>query len=190
MRITITLTLVATLLSVAPQLRAQSLGDLARHESDRRKTSATKGKTDKVYTNKDLKPVIAPEPLNSAANAAPTSSAPGADVDAAAKAETPAEAKPVEVKDEAYWRKRSKELSTKLEEDRILADALQSRVNALTMDFVNRDNPVERSRIESDRQRALSELDRLNKAVTADQKALKDLEDEARSSGVTPGWLR
>jgi hypothetical protein len=189
MRIRITLTVVATLLAVAPQLRAQSLADLARQESERRKTSSSpKAKTEKVYTNKDLKPVVAPEPSPSAANTAAGSGAPANGT--AGKAEPAAEAKPPEVKDEAYWRKRTQDAKQKLEEDRILADALQSRVNALTMDFVNRDNPVERSRIEIDRQRALTELDRLNKAVTADQKAIRDLEEEARSTGVTPGWLR
>jgi hypothetical protein len=187
MRIRLTLTIAATLLSVAPQLYAQSLADVARQESERRKATP-KGKTGKVYTNGDLKPVLAPAPVDSAASTPAASAATAAPAGDAAK--TPADAKPVEVKDEAYWRKRSRELSAKLEEDRILADALQSRVNALTMDFVNRDNPVERSRIESERQRTLSELDRLNKAVIADQKAIKDFEDEARSTGVTPGWLR
>jgi hypothetical protein len=191
MRITITLTLMATLLSVAPHLHAQSLADLARQESERRKaSSAPKGKgPDKVYTNKDLKPVIAPEPTSTASAASTGAGAP-ADPGTATKAPAAAEAKPSEVKDETYWRKRSIDLKAKLEEDRILADALQSRVNALTMDFVNRDNPVERSRIEADRQRALAELDRMNKAVTADQKAIRDFEEEARSSGITPGWLR
>jgi hypothetical protein len=189
MRITLTLTIAATLLSVAPQLYAQSLADVARQESERRKTTP-KGKTAKVYTNHDLKPVIAPVPADTAAAAPGTGGATATAPGAGDAAKTPAEAKPVEVKDEAYWRKRSRDLTSKLEEDRILADALQSRVNALTMDFVNRDTPVERSRIESGRLGALAELDRLNKAVVADQKAIKDFEDEARSTGVTPGWLR
>jgi hypothetical protein len=189
MRITTTLTITLTLLSVAPALRAQSLADVARQESERRKTTP-KANTGKVYTNQDLKPVAQPDPAASAGSASAASSAPAAGSgDAGKPSASAAETKP-EVKDEAYWRKRSKELTAKLEEDRILADALQSRVNALTMDFVNRDNPVERSRIETDRQRALAELERLNKAVTADQKAIKDFEEEARRTGVTPGWLR
>lgn len=187
MRIRISLAIAATLLSVAPQLDAQSLADLARHESERRK-SAPKGGAAKVYTNTDLKPVAQPEAAQTASDPAATSapSTVGADAGRTAAADT----KPAETKDEAYWRKRARDLSAKLEEDRILADALQSRVNALTMDFVNRDNPVERSRIEVDRQRALVELERLNKAVTVDQRALKELEEEARTAGVTPGWLR
>ncbi len=187
MRINISLTIAVTLLSVAPQLYAQSLADLARKESERRKASS-KDAGAKVYTNTDLKPVFQPDSSQSSASTQTTSDS--ASASDGAKSAVASEAKPAEVKDEAYWRKRGRDLSAKLEEDRILADALQSRVNALTMDFVNRDNPVERSRIETDRQRALVELERLNKAVSADQKAIKDFEDEARSTGVTPGWLR
>ena len=67
---------------------------------------------------------------------------------------------------------------------------MQTRVNALTTDFVNRDDPAQRGIIERDRQRALTELDRLKKQIVDDQKAITDIEEEARRAGVPPGWLR
>ena len=36
---------------------------------------------------------------------------------------------------------------------------MQTRINALTTDFVNRDDPAQRAVIEHDRQKALAELD-------------------------------
>jgi len=77
-----------------------------------------------------------------------------------------------------------------IDRDTTLADAMQSRINALTTEFVNRDDPAQRSRIEGDRQKALGELDRLKKQITADRKAVTDIEEEARRAGVPPGWLR
>jgi hypothetical protein len=72
----------------------------------------------------------------------------------------------------------------------MLVDAMQTRINALNTDFVNRDDPAQRSVIERDRQRALSELTRLKQAVVDGKKAVADLEEEARRAGVPPGWLR
>ena len=44
--------------------------------------------------------------------------------------------------------------------------------------------------ISADRQKALAELDRTQKAVAADTKAIAALDEEARRAGVPPGWLR
>jgi len=77
-----------------------------------------------------------------------------------------------------------------LERDTGYADAMQTRINALTTDFTNRDDPSQRSAIERDRQKALSELDRLRKQIEDDKKAISELEEEARRAGVPPGWLR
>ena len=114
----------------------------------------------------------------------------------AAKTEKPPDAAPPQaqdkgsVRDQAYWGGRMKDLRTQLDRDQIFADALQTRVNSLTADFVNRDDPAQRAGIERDRQRALAELERLKKAIEAGKKAIADLEEEARRAGVPPGWLR
>jgi hypothetical protein len=77
-----------------------------------------------------------------------------------------------------------------LERDRTLSEALQTRINSLTTDFVNRDDPAQRAVIERDRQKAASELERLKKQIVDDRKAVADFEEEARRAGVPPGWLR
>ena len=83
-----------------------------------------------------------------------------------------------------------KNLRDRLDRDQIYVDALQSRVNALSTDFVNRDDPVQRAQVASDRQRALGELERLKRQIADEKQAIADLEEEARRAGVPPGWLR
>ena len=94
------------------------------------------------------------------------------------------------VRDQAYWSKRMADLREQLSRDQVYMDALQSRINALTTDFVNRDNPIQRNQIAADRQRALDELARLKKGTEDDRKAIADFEEEARRAAVPPGWLR
>ncbi len=72
----------------------------------------------------------------------------------------------------------------------MLADALQSRLNALTTDIVNRDDPAQRAQLERERQRALLELDRTKIEIAEHVKAIAAIEEEARKAGVPPGWLR
>ena len=67
---------------------------------------------------------------------------------------------------------------------------MQTRINALTTDFVNRDDPAQRSVIEQNRNKSIAELARLNTSVKDTQKAIDDLLEEARRAGVPPGWLR
>jgi len=67
---------------------------------------------------------------------------------------------------------------------------MQSRINGLTADFAARSDPAQRAVIDADRKRALSELDGLQKSIKDDQKALADLDEEARKASVPAGWLR
>jgi hypothetical protein len=69
-------------------------------------------------------------------------------------------------------------------------EALQSRINALTTDFVNRDDPAQRAVIEQDRKKALTELERVRREIADRTKAIADLEEQARKAGVPAGWLR
>ena len=41
-----------------------------------------------------------------------------------------------------------------------------------------------------DRQKALAELDRVQKEIQADTKAIADIQEEARKAAVPPGWVR
>jgi hypothetical protein len=190
-RVTVSLILLvaAGVGSAGLDLRAnQSLADVARKEEDRRKTVPAPAK---VYTNKDLTPTTAgstPAPATPADSTTTTK----AETDAKdakeaaaklAKANGPA-------KDQAYWAGRLKALKDKLERDTTFADALQTKINSLTADFVNRDDPAQRATLERDRQKSIGQLAALRKDVETGKKAIVDLEEEARRAGVPPGWLR
>ena len=167
----------------AAPLFAQSLADLAKKEEERRRAIK---EPSRVYTNKDLVNVPPPETSKPATDAI----APSADAtkDADKNKDKPKDGEPV--KDQKYWSGRMKTLQTQLERDQAFAEALQSRINALTTDFVARDDPAQKAIIGQNRQKAITELDRLKLAIVSDRKALADLEDEARKAGVPPGWLR
>jgi hypothetical protein len=174
----------------AGALSPQSLGDLARQEAERRKSIKTEAKS---FTNKDVPKAPAAVAI-SAAPADPTLHAgkPASRPDTAGPG-TATDATPVEnerPKDEAYWSGRRKALLEQLDRNQTYADALQSRINALTTDFVNRDDPAQRAVIANDRQKAVAELNRLKHTILDDKKAIAEFEEEARRAGVPPGWLR
>src|SRR6266487_4542099 len=157
----------AAALLVAATVEAQSLADLARKEEERRKGMP---EATKVYTNKDLNAVPGPSAPPPPAAAAPAKSAADTAKDAGkekdAKDDKGKDSTGKEiVKDKAYWAGRLKALQDQVDQNQTLVDAIQTRVNALSTDFVNRDDPAQRAAIERDRQKALAELTRLKQAV-------------------------
>jgi len=187
--------------TVAPPLvvpEAPSLAEIARQEQLRRKT--LKGTSSKVYTDKDLRrgsPSQAPatgsasSSGSSGSSAAPPGSTPVPD--AQAPAGGGADAKPKDGADkgaEETWRTRMNQAREALRQNEVFAEALQTRINALTSDFVGRDDPLQRAKIGEDRQKALAELDRVKSEIENGKKAIFDIEEEARKASVPPGWLR
>jgi hypothetical protein len=77
-----------------------------------------------------------------------------------------------------------------LRRNEAFGEALQTRVNALTTEYVNRDDPSQRAKIGEDRQRALAELDRVAREAEQAKKTIATIEEEARQAGVPPGWIR
>ncbi len=77
-----------------------------------------------------------------------------------------------------------------LRRNEVFAEALQTRVGALTNDFVGNIDPLHRIKIGEDRQKAIAELDRVKTEIENGKKAILEIEDEARKAGVPPGWLR
>jgi len=184
------------LLVVTTASSAQSLADVARKEEARRKAQPP---ATKVYTNKDLgdaPPATAPPAPTSPAGSTSSSSAEAATKDDkgakgdAAKGEAPKGEAKGDASKQAYWADRMKTARETLDHDSTFVDALQSRVNALTTDFVNRDDPAQRATIEADRQKAISELARMKQKVVEDRKAISDIEEDARRAGVPAGWVR
>lgn len=181
----------SALVLAASMASAQSLGDVAKKEEARRKDVKAPAK---VYTNGDLRADSATTPpARPATQAGPTGteqvppSASGVqqptDAAKAAAADDPK-------KDEAYWKGRLDKARGDRERAQTFADALQSRINALTTDFSARSDPAQRSVIGSDRQKALAELDRVKKEIEANTKAIADTQEEARKAGVPAGWVR
>ncbi len=177
---------------------AQSLADVARAEAERRKTIV---RPSRVYTNKDLKPAPRAEataPVSeSDAPPSPSSHVP-ADGHSLTTPDTPRPAGSEAVTDDANqrvadeeeWRRRMAAARDEVERSRTLADALQSRINALTADFSARDDPAQRATLGAQREKALAELERMKGEIAAREKAVADLEEEARRAGVPPGWVR
>jgi hypothetical protein len=194
---------------------AQSLGDVARQEQARRK-SAPSGK---VYTNGDLKGAPAPAasspstpgPSSSTPSNAPATprTAPDADAKSAPRTDAKtddkggtgdaksgdagdkAKAAPADpAQDEADWRKRQKTIQDSLDRARTFAEALQSRINGLTAEFAAKDDPAQRTLVGTERQKAITELDRVKQEIQQHTQELSDLQEEARRAGVPPGWLR
>jgi hypothetical protein len=179
--------------TAASGLQAQSLAEAAQKEAARRKE--VKGAA-RVITNKDL-PNVPPAAAAVASQPAPAVPDPvdpaGAPVAVAADAkdgQAPKDDVGSGKRDEKYWRDRLTKAKTDLEHDQIYVEALQSRINALTTDFVNRDDPAQRAVIATDRDKAIAELDRLKKSIIEKTRALAAIEEEARRAGVPPGWLR
>jgi hypothetical protein len=169
-------------LPVLASAQRPALGEVARKEEDRRKAAKS---SEKVLTNKDL-PKSAAKPAP-----APGTGAPG-------QAATPAPEQPPQPagvareneKDEAWWRERITQAREGLRRSESFLEALQTRVNVLSADFVNRDDPAQRARIGEDRQKALAEMERVTSEIAMFKKQIADIEEEARRAGVPPGWLR
>jgi hypothetical protein len=182
---------VMLLLTIARPTVAQALGDVAKQEAERRKAVAAAGK---VYTNESLRPEAPPAGTSAApqsgtaATAAPSSAVP-TPAGQAAPVATPQGEEPAPMTEDA-WRKRMTGVRDALSRAQMFAEALQTRVNSLTTDFVNRDDPAQRDAIAGERQKALAEIDRVKREIADHQKAIADIQDEARRAGVPAGWVR
>jgi hypothetical protein len=92
--------------------------------------------------------------------------------------------------DEKQWRDRMAGARQALERDQLLLAAIQSRINSLNTDIVNRDDPAQQAELRQQLQRVQAEQQRLQTQVAADQKAIDAIVLEARRAGVPPGWIR
>ena len=171
----------------------QSLADVARKTEEQRQKSKTPAK---VYTNEDLK-----RDPTSSTSSAPSTSVPSApEVKPSTSPSTSKEAPKADAKDNAtsqeppkdqkYWKDRMTGARSQLTRSKLLLDALQTRLNSLTNDIVNRADPAQRAVLERDRQDTVREMERLKKEIQDQTKAISDIEEEARRASVPPGWLR
>lgn len=173
---------------------AQALGELARQEAARRQTVAP----GKVFTNGNLKPVppSTATPSTVGTTLTPPPPSPDGDTPAAEGTASTPDAKPATAapsdgrRTEAYWRDRLTGARDNLSRSQTFHDALQARIGALALDFVNRDDPAQRAQVERDHIKALAELERVKKDIAQSQKEITDIQDEGRRAGAPAGWLR
>jgi hypothetical protein len=174
---------------VAAAQQKAPLAEVARKEAERRKGIKD---APKVITTKDLpesarKPASAPAAAPASTQGGETAAAPGG---GASSASAQSATQAAEQRDEKYWRTRITTAREALRRGETFAEALQSRINALTTDFVNRDDPYQRAKIGEDRTKALEELARVKTEVEQSKKQIEDIEEEARKAGIPPGWIR
>ena len=187
--LTVTLLVASTGAFAQRPSQTASLADVAKAEEARRKTAR---KATKVFTNSSLTlpadagTVSAPPATTPAAPGA-TNASPTSPTISGGKA---APVDPAAMKDQAYWAGRISKARTELGRTKMFADSLQTRINSLNTDWINRDNRVEKEKIKQDLDAALAELERLKKEIDVQTKAITAIEDEARRANVPSGWLR
>jgi hypothetical protein len=167
-------------------LAQPSLAEIARKEAERRKAQPSAGK---VYTNKDL-PASAQKP---ATPVTPVETAQPIDPVAAATAQQPPveEPKPQEEpKGEAWWKGRMTQAREELRRNELFAEALESRINALTREYALPISGARRVAVGQQRGEAMDELSRVKQEIDRGKQLVADIEEEARKAGVPPGWLR
>jgi hypothetical protein len=190
---------VLTCVLAGATVSSAQLGEVARKETERRKTA----KTGKTYTNDNLPAapqpssssggtvssegvVAAPAPAPAPAPSPSPAPSPGAAAPPPGVSSDPAERK----KEEAQWRERIKGAREALERAQTFADALQTKINSLNADFVNRDDPAQRAVIAANRDKSLAQMDQLKKEIAEHTKTIAGIQEEARKAGVPVGWVR
>jgi hypothetical protein len=172
---------------------AQSLGDLANKEKERRESV----KNARVITDEELAKYESKLETTKGSSEEPTAKSGGQDsqeknADNAVKKDTgfkDFEEVDFQGRPESYWRKTmdaAYDNVTKLENE---ATALVLKLNKLQDQFYKEADGYRRETIQRDIQKTYYEQD-LNKENLEKAKAtLQDLQNEARKSGALPGWI-
>jgi hypothetical protein len=94
--------------------------------------------------------------------------------------------------DEAIWRTRAREHRDAVHNAEKSIQEAQDRLNALMLDrdVTNTGDPNRLQTLEARRAEARASLEGARLGLAEAQKALQDLEEEARRNSVPPGWLR
>lgn len=186
--IAVTLVVASAPAAFAQASSTVSLAEVARREEARRKTTK---KATRVITNANLGAADAPavpSPPSTGATAGNTTPSNVTPPTISGGQAPPPDA--AAMKNQAYWQERMSNARTALSRTQMFADSLQTKINSLRTDFTNRDNRVEREKIQQDLNNSLAELERLKKEIEEQTKAIKAIEDEARRANVPAGWLR
>lgn len=177
-----------------PDAQSQSLGEVARQESERRKSTASV----RVYTNEDLSAVpttvaspapapaqVAAPPATEPSDAAPTPTGPTVTEEdpvthkIAVRTTAPAREK----RDEQYWRGRSGEVREKLAKATADLEAAQTNLAAL-------DRAPKTGASAREREVVAGLVQRLQSEVSYRQQDVAKLQTHAEMNKVPPEWIR
>ena len=173
-------------------LYAQSLGDFAREEQNRRDAISSNRTIIIEYTP----PVLPVEEVSTdeaededadAENGSPQSAKKGNDEDSPEKAD-PKEDADLYGNTESYWRNTMSDARNRIAQLESETKELTSRRNALQLQH-NRANGSRRGAIKDEIDRTVQDLEQSRKNIEQARKELQSLRDDARSSGALPGWL-
>lgn len=183
---------IVVLAATTTDVSAQSLAGLAKKAQENSAKTGKETQGAKAYSNGDLKEAPPPE----AAPVKPSDPASVKETQDATKSETSSNAsskneKSDDAKKEAYWRGRTAPIKARLAEHQARFEEADRRVGALTAEVsgigvLN----TRRGGVESERQRLITEREKLRSDLVADRKALSDVQEEGRRAGALPGWLR
>jgi hypothetical protein len=183
-------------LLITGSMAAQSLGDLAKKEKERREKLQAQ---DKVITNDDtgkyksgaVTTVSLPPGAEKPANdkAGDQADSPAASAGQKTQTVDPDEPVDFEGRPESYWRQTFADARKKVKDLENEANVLTLRIADLQNQFYRESDGFRQQQIQREIQKSFYEQD-LNKTNLAKSKdQLQELEKEARKSGALPGWL-
>jgi hypothetical protein len=159
-----------------------SLADASRREALRRQLMppAVRSLTTSDVQKLPARPLPTPLPTP----------APPAQPGPAAPVALPSAQDTAESHDEKWWRTRLARAREALDRDRVLMAAVQSRINALTLEWSAQDDPAQRETMWNQRERALAELGRLSAQIEGERAGIEGIQEEARRRNVPAEWVR
>jgi predicted RNase H-like nuclease (RuvC/YqgF family) len=160
------------------------VADAARKARAEQKTAP---KPKKVITNDDIPSAVpAPPPAASDATSKPGAQAQAAD-QSAQKSMDPED----DPKQEAYWRKRSRSLRTKLATAEKELDVLQRELSKDELQYYpDPQKALQQQYSRSDINEKRAKVDAKKSEVETLKQQVSNLEDDVRKAGGDPGWVR
>jgi hypothetical protein len=185
------------LLAATSQAMAQSLGEIARKEKERREKLSNV--QPKVITNADaaryrngaVTTVSLPAEAQSKTDA--PKPAGGADANAAPKlgAAKPESDEPTDFqgRTESFWRQTMTDARKKVKDLENQANVIILKLNDLQNRFYAESDGFRQQQIQREIQKSLYEQDKNKEDLAAAKTELLDLEKDARRNGALPGWI-
>jgi len=184
--------LISFLVATASAAYAQSLGDLAKKEKERREAVKANAKVitnDQTTNYRGGSVTTGTMPMGPSQQESPKEES--AATEASSESAKAASDEPVDFqgRPESYWRKTMADARQNIKDLENEANVLILKLSDLQTQFYREDDGFRQQSIQKDIQKTLYEQD-LNKTnLSKAKEALDDLEKEGRKSGALPGWL-